>query len=256
MITLWEAILLGLLQGVTEWIPISSTAHLAILQHFMDINEPIIFDVILHLASVVVVCWVFKERIATLIRGLIQRDRDAWTMAGMLVVGSIPIALLGFLFNSQVKATFNNLLLIGILLIVTSGLLFGSRYPLIKNKQLTWGRALIIGCFQALAILPGVSRSGATIAGGLLLGVERSKVGEFSFFLFIPAILGATILEIPSIGMVSDISALLVASVVTIISGVVTLRLLLAIIQKGYFSYFGWYCLLVGLLTVSIALWG
>src|SRR3989338_873289 len=142
---------------------------------------------------------------------------------------------------------------VGFSLLFTALLLFLSKYPLIKNKSLNYKNTLIIGLLQSLAILPGVSRSGTTISTGLIQGVKGEKAAKFAFLLFIPAILGATILEARNITKITNFTPLIISTIVVVISGYFSLRLLLFIIKKRKFSYFAWYCLILGLVTLTIA---
>ncbi len=246
-----EAIILGLIQGITEWLPISSSGHLVLAQNFLNIQEPVIFDVILHLGSVVVIFMVFWKDIVNLIKGLIRLEPSAMQMAKFLIIASIPIVIIGSTLNTQIKALFTTQA-VGISLIITAILLFLSKYPRNKNQELTTKNTIWIGLAQALAILPGISRSGATISTGLMKGVKREEAVRFSFLLAIPAILGAGMYEITNIQSVSNLGALALATIVTIITGFFTLKLLLRIIKHNKFSYFAYYCLALGIIILII----
>jgi undecaprenyl-diphosphatase len=253
MVSFLHAIILGIIQGITEWLPISSSGHLVLFQHFFNIEPPVLFDIILHIGSLIVIFIVFWKDIRNLFWGVLERDKESLKFLLYLVIASIPIALVGFLLNDWVKAVFNDLRTVGFSLLFTSVLLFLSRYPKAKLKKLNFGNTLIIGIAQAFAILPGVSRSGSTISLGLMQGVKRKQVATFSFLMFIPAILGATILEIGDVSQVSNIPALVAGTLTAVIVGLISLKLLLKIIRKDKFRYFGWYCLALGLVTLFLA---
>ncbi len=253
MVSIIEAVILGIIQGITEWLPISSSGHLVLFQHLFNITQPIIFDIILHLGSLLVILIVFRKEILRLIKGIVRLEKSSLKFLLYLVLASIPIALVGLLLNDFIKSIFDNIKTVGFSLLFTSFLLFMSKYPKIKNKNLNLKNTLIIGLAQSLAILPGVSRSGTTISTGMIQGIRTKKVAVFSFLLFIPAILGATILELKNISQITDIPSLIISLLITIITGFITLKLLLKIIRKNKFRLFGWYCLALGLIILFIA---
>ncbi len=246
-----EIIILGIVQGITEWLPISSSGHLVILQNYFGIEQPLIFDIILHLGSVLVILFVFWKDIFSLIKGVIERDEKSIKLIVMLVLASIPIALVGFFLKTFIESIFNDLKTVGFSLLFTSLILFLSRYPKTKNKTLTYKNTLLIGIAQAIAILPGISRSGSTISLGLMQGVKQEEAAKFSFLLAIPAILGATVLEVRNINQISNISYVLIGFLFSIISGYFSLKFLLKVIKSNRFSYFAFYCLILGLIILS-----
>ena len=253
MVSFIEAIILGVIQGVTEWLPISSSGHLVLAQELLGITQPLIFDIILHLGSLIALIVVFRKELVELVKGIIQRKREDLQYLGWIIFATIPIAVVGLLFNKQITMAFTNLTVIGIAFLFTAFVLLISRWPKKKQQKLTWRSTIVMGIMQAFALVPGVSRSGITISTGLLQGREREATARFAFFLFIPAIVGATILEFSSLGAVTDLSALALATFVTIIVGILSLRLLLYIIKKQKFSYFGWYCLFLGIVVLILA---
>ncbi len=239
-----DAVILGIIQGISEWFPISSSAHLALAQRYLGIREPVIFDVILHLGSLVVIFAVFYKQIKNLVLRAIKKEKKALDYITMLIIASIPIAVLGLVFNSHIKQVFESTQTIGISLIVTSIFLFMSQYVK-KDKKLNRKNTFTIGLAQSLALLPGISRSGITISSGMLQGIGQEDAATFSFLLAIPAILGASILEFKNIGQVTNLDTLLIATIVTIITGYISLKLLMKTIRKIH--YFGWYCLFLGI---------
>ena len=244
---LLEAVLLGVVQGITEWLPVSSSGHLVLLQNLFNIEQPVIFDLILHIGSLIVVLIVFRKSITELIRGILKGEKAHLRFLFQLILASIPIALVGILLNDFIKSIFNDTKTVVFSLLFTAMVLFLSKYPKIKDKALTYKNTFIIGIFQAIAILPGVSRSGSTLSAGLMQGVNKKDTARFSFLMFIPAILGATLFELKNVSQVTDMLALTIGTIAAIITGIASLKLLLYIINKGKLSYFGWYCLIVGL---------
>ncbi|MDP3989968.1 MAG: undecaprenyl-diphosphate phosphatase [archaeon] len=251
-ISFFQGAFLGLIQGVTEWFPISSSGHLVLFQQLFGITKSVALDIVLHLASLIVVLIVLRQDIIKLVKGVYNKDKYFLNYFLWLVIASIPIAFVGFFFNGYIKQTFDNPLVVGISFLFTGLLLLLSKYPLKKTKSLSFLSTLIMGIGQAIAILPGVSRSGTTISLGLLQGRKREDVARFSFLLFIPAIVGASILEISSLRTLTDIPVVLFSAGVTILTGLISLRLLLKIIKNKKFYYFGWYCLVMGLIVLIL----
>ena len=250
MITIIEAIILGIVQGITEWFPISSSGHLVILQNLLGITEPIIFDVMLHFGSLIVLLIVFWKDLIEILKGLLKLDKYYINYVLMLGIASIPIAVIGLFFNDFIKGIFNSTKVVGVSLLITALVLFLSRYPEKKTKKLTFLNTIFMGIAQALAILPGVSRSGSTISLGLIQGIKREEAAKFSFLLAIPAILGANLLELRNISQISNLGTLFISIITVIIVGYLSLNFLLKLIKKNKFSYFGWYCLVLGLIVI------
>jgi undecaprenyl-diphosphatase len=251
MLSIFEAIILGIVQGVTEWLPVSSSGHLVLLQHLLGFEQPVIYDIVLHLGSLVVVLAVFRKDIMELVLGVLRREEKSLRYAAYLAIATIPIGIVGIFLNDLVKELFSDVRTVGVSLLFTALLLHLSQYPTTKDKKITLKSAIGIGIMQGIAILPGVSRSGSTISAGLMQGIEREEAARFSFLLFIPAILGATLVEAKNITEIADPVALGVGTLVSIIVGYLTLNFLLGIVKTGNFSKFKWYCLAVGLLILG-----
>ncbi|MBN1792892.1 undecaprenyl-diphosphate phosphatase [Candidatus Woesearchaeota archaeon] len=251
---IFGAVVLGVIQGVTEWLPISSSGHLVIAEHFLGISQPLVFDVVIQLASVLVVLAVFWKDILKLIAGVLKNDPASWKTIGFLALASVPIAAIGLLLHDFIASIFKSLVTVGISLLITSFLLFLSRYPEKKTKPLDLKSSIGIGLAQALAILPGVSRSGSTISVGMMLGYKREDVARFSFLMFIPAMIGAASLEIykGALSQIADPWMVALSALVAIIAGFFSLKLLMQIIKKDLFSYFGIYCALLGIITLIV----
>jgi undecaprenyl-diphosphatase len=251
--TILQALILGIIQGITEWLPISSTGHTVLVQSLSGISPPIGFNVILHNASLVVILIVFWRDIQKLAGGVFRKENESLKLLLYLAIATIPIGVTGLVFHDFFESVFNNTRTIGYSLIITSVLIFLSRYPKQKEKQLTLKSIILIGIAQVIALFPGISRSGTTISAGMMQGIKKDEAAKFSFLMFIPAIVGATILELKDISEVTlYIYPLIVASVATVITGFFSAKLLLIIIRKNRFSNFGWYCMGVGLLVVIV----
>lgn len=251
---IYQAIILGIVQGITEWLPVSSSGHLVLVQNLFGISQPVIFNVLLHIGSLIVVVSVFFKEIIELFKGIFSGKKESMQYLLYLVIASVPIGLVGYFLNDLIKSVFNNNLTVGIGLIFTAIILFLSKYPKKKEQQFTVRSSLITGVGQAFAILPGVSRSGTTISAGLMQGVKRDKVATFAFLLFIPAIIGAALFEAKSIATIPNLLPLIIGLIVTIIVGFFSLKLLLHIIKKNKFQYFSIYCFFVGLIILLFSI--
>jgi undecaprenyl-diphosphatase len=252
MISIIEAIILGIIQGITEWLPISSSGHLVLLQNFFNIQPPLIFDIMLHIGSLFVIFIVFYKDIKKLIFGVLKGDKKQIKLFLLLIIATIPIALIGFFLNDLIKSIFNDLRTVGFSLIFTSLLLFLTKIKR-KKRKLNIKNTFLIGIAQGLAILPGISRSGATISLGLIQGIEKKEIITLSFLMFIPAILGALLLEINNVSQINNIAPLVIGTLTVIVTGFFSLRFLIKIIKKNKFHNFGWYCLGLGIIILSIA---
>lgn len=250
---IFQAIILGIVQGITEWLPVSSSGHLVLFEHLFGLSQPLLFDIMLHVGSLFVVLYYFRKDIRELIFGLFDGDREKLRIVLMIIVATIPIALVGYFFQDFIESIFKDLRTVGFALLFTALLLFLSRYPKKKEGKLTYMKALGIGIFQAIAILPGVSRSGSTISSGMMFGVRKEEVARFSFLIFIPAILGALVLHIGDITAFTDPLPVIVGTLVSAIVGYFSLKLLMNIIKKDKFSWFSVYCLLLGIVVLIVA---
>lgn len=252
---LFWALLLAVVQGLTEWLPISSSGHLALIQLLVGLETTVAFNVLLHLGTLASVIAYFWKDILAILKALFSlKTRDPnFKILLLLIFGSIPAALAAFLFMETFESFFTNLPVIGAGFITTSALLLLSRFRR-GGSELGWGEALIMGLFQALAIIPGVSRSGSTVSSGLFCGVERERVFRFSFLLSIPIILGATVFELiktPSVAL--DINSLVAAAVAAVV-GYIAIRVVRRFIMSDRFYLFAAYCLAIGLAVMIYAL--
>ena len=252
-----EAILLGVVQGLTEFLPVSSSGHLQIAKEILgvEIENNITFDVTLHAATVLSTIVVMWAEIWKLLKGLFSKTfNDEPRYVRKILLSMIPAGLAGVLLGDQIAALFSSLLFVGCMLLFTSALLTFAYYAKPRQKsEISYRDAFIIGCGQALATLPGLSRSGTTIATGLLLGNEKGAVANFSFLMVIPVILGKMLLDILSGDMAAmSIGTLpLVAGfVAAFLSGALACKFMIGIVKRGKLIWFALYCLLAGLLCV------
>ena len=261
---LWQGILLGLVQGLTEFLPVSSDGHLAVIGHVAGVRTPGVFvEVALHVATLGSILVVYGRRFWTLALGVLRRDSDSLRYAGLLLIGMIPAGIVGLLFEDAIGRAFNSLIAAGIGFLVTAIALWSTRKRGAATapagaERPTPGGALLIGLAQALAPLPGISRSGMTIASGLWVGLGAVAAADFSFLMAIPLIAGAGLIEArhvsTDLGLVGVVP-LLVGCVVAFVSGVFAIRFLVAMLRRGRFYAFAPYCVAIGVLTLAYALW-
>lgn len=255
---LFQAIFLGIVQGITEWLPISSSGHLALFQKWFQINPPLFFDILLHFGTLIVIFIVFAKDIWQIFKDLFTFNfkSESGKLSLMIICASVPAVLAGLLAKKVFIFAFQNLLMVSTGLLLTSILLFLSKKRIFKTdktqNKLNIKNTFIIGIFQALALFPGVSRSGSTISAGLFFGIEPKKAARFSFLLVIPAILGATILDFDWQGINENLSIYLAGFLSSLVAGYISLKFLLKTIEKGKFHYFAYYCLILSLIVLII----
>ena len=253
-----DAIILGIVQGLTEFLPISSSGHLVLGKHILGFDEPgFYFEVALHLATALAVVIHYRMRIrAMLVAPFMpsaENRRENLGLIGYIVLGTIPAVVIGFTLKDTFEKLFSNPHMVSIMLLVTGGILMASRFARNDGQaRLGWLNSLIIGISQALAIVPGISRSGTTIVTGLFLKLPPAKVAEFSFILSLPAILGAGILTLKDAlesGTPAGIGAVAFGAgcLAAFISGYLSIIFLLKVLEKGRFDRFAWYCWAVGM---------
>jgi len=245
--TLIQALILGLLQGLTEFLPVSSSGHLVIAQHFFGfLTPPVFFDILLHLATalaIIIVLW----------RPLLSLDKKTF---GFILLASLPAGIIGILLNSSITALFSSVKLVAVALLIIGLLLFLTRYffSQAKNTRLTWKNTLFIGLFQAIAIIPGISRSGSTISAGIFAKLRPELIFNFSFLLALPAIFGAAFLQLKDSNFSSSLLGLPLAIgfFAAFISGLFALKILKKFVSRGQFSFFAYYCLVLGFLLLVL----
>ncbi len=273
--TFFEAILLGILQGLTEFLPVSSSGHLVLAQQFLGLKEPLVFfDVMLHVGTLAAVLVAYRDAIKRLVVGGFSTlgDRQFWRQPratlntstelkfiGLILLGSIPTGIIAVLFKTELESFFDEVRLVSMMLILTGVIL---QLPRLRREkadtpvgQLKTWHAPLIGIAQGCAITPGISRSGSTISLALFLGIPGKIAAEYSFLLSIPAILGAVVLKIRDVGDTSvPLHIMGTGMLASFIVGYIALRFLLVMLNRGKFSVFSYYCVALGLTSLLIAL--
>lgn len=260
--SLINAILLGLLQGITEFLPISSSGHLVLAQSFLGIKEPgLALDIALHFGTFFSVVVVFWKEIIKIFNGLINiksKDKtEEQSVAGrigiLILVGSIPAGFIGIIFGKQIETLFQTPSFVGFTLVITAAILFiGNRFKGNSGlSNITSKDAFIIGSWQAFAILPGISRSGSTIVAAMMRGIDAETAARFSLLLSLPVILGANLILMngSTTGSV-PVFPLLTGIIVAFLSGIAAINILIKLTVKRKLNIFAWWCLSVGLLTI------
>lgn len=279
-----QALILGLVQGLTEYLPVSSSGHLQLGQALLGVDSEIgglTFDIVVHVATVLSTLVILWKEVSWLISGLFKplapsdvkhhslltRMNESQRYALCIIVSMIPVGVVGLCFKDQIEALFEGLLVVGICLIITSILLALTYfYRPTKEKEISYFHAFVIGIAQACAVLPGLSRSGSTIATGLLLGNSKKDLAQFSFLMVIPPILGEALLDFkhifapsaeylathPTAVPISTIS-LIVGFLAAFISGCFACQWMINLVKKCKLIYFALYCFLIGILTIVVS---
>ena len=262
--TLLQAIFLGFIQGLSEFLPISSSGHLAIAQHYMtDFHQPgVLFDVLLHVGTMVAVIFYFRREIALLALSPFRRGEEAAVyrrLLLLLIAASVPTAIIGLTFKDFFEGLFENIIVVGSMLLVSGLLLFLAerfRRQGRKEEALTLSDALVVGAVQGLAIIPGISRSGSTIATLLFKGVDGETAARFSFLMALPAVFGAALLSLRDLSAVpaGSLPLYLAGAGIAFITGLLSIHFLMAIIRRRRLFYFAIYCWLIGSLVLTLSL--
>lgn len=266
---LWKAIILGIIEGITEWLPISSTGHLILVDEFIKINLSKdfmeMFNVVIQLGAIMAVVVLFFHKLNPFSpqKSEIQK-RETWILWSKVLVACVPAGIIGILLDDWFDAKFHNFLMVSIMLIVY-GIAFiviekrnqGKQPKCTNLNHFTYKAAAVVGVFQVLSLIPGTSRSGATILGAILIGASRFVATEFSFFLGIPVMFGASFLKIVkflakgnSFGF-SEILILLVGSIVAFLVSIIVIKFLLNYIRRNDFTAFGWYRIVLGVFLIG-----
>ena len=268
MIDVLKYILLGLVQGLAEVLPISSSAHLIIVQEIIGVSDDnLTFEIFLHLASLIAIMIFLWKKFFKLIKGfclyLFKKQKEyilEFKYCWFIVISTIPTVIFSLLLGDLIDAASARLWVVGSLLIINAILLFiltrikGFR----KEEDLTWKDALVIGCFQCGGVFPGISRSGSSLCGAFSRKIDKETAADYAFIMFIPAVIGATVLELTNISDMVIVSSQIPLYLISfIVSGIATyfaFKLLLTIIRKGKLQYFSIYCLVVGTITLIFGL--
>jgi undecaprenyl-diphosphatase len=272
-----QAIIMGMVQGLTEFLPVSSSAHLVIAPELLGTQSSLAFDTLLHVGTLVAVIGYFWKDITSMIKSFVSSlldiprgkfkegvaDDPYKRLAWLVVVGTIPAGLMGVLLKSKFEALFNSVTIVGFFLLVTGVILWGSEWIAKRNidkkgkdvKEVSFTNSLVIGVFQGLAIAPGISRSGSTIAAGLFSGLERKLAARYSFLLSIPAILGAALIQAKDIVSFDANTEVLIAGFLSAaIFSYLAVKFMMGYIQKHSLNLFAIYCWILGALTIIISM--
>ena len=254
-----EALILGIIQGLTEFLPVSSSGHLEIAKALLGdtsaAEQSMLTTVVLHGATALATIAVFRKDIVEIFRGLFQfKWNDETKFSLKIIISMIPAALVGVLFEEQMDILFEGqILLVGFMLLITGTLLFFADKAKTTDKGVSYKNAFIIGISQAIAILPGISRSGATISTSVLLGIDRVKAARFSFLMVVPLILAKMGKDLSS-GMISmentNIFSLTIGFIAAFVTGLFACTWMIKLVQKSKLSYFAYYCFVVGIIAI------
>ncbi|MEM7551768.1 MAG: undecaprenyl-diphosphate phosphatase [Bacteroidota bacterium] len=258
-----EAVILGLVQGLTEFLPISSSGHLELFSAILNVqnSESLLFSVVVHGATAASTIVVFRKDIAALFNNLFVFHWNYETrFIKNIVLSSVPVAIVGLLFEEQIELLFSGkILMVGFMLLITGLLLTFTHYaPVSGSKEISSGKAIIVGIAQALAIMPGISRSGATIASSILLKIDKKEATKFSFLMVLIPILGASLLK--TIKFLGDsghqnqigTTALLIGFISAFISGLFACNWMVNLVRKGKLYYFAIYCFAIGIISIIV----
>jgi undecaprenyl-diphosphatase len=250
--------ILGIIQGLTEFLPVSSSGHLVLAQKFLGVKQSgVTFEVLVHLGSLMAVLIYFRVKIWLLIKSLFVSEHLAYRKVVLfLIIGTIPAVIVGFSLKDFFERSFSSPVLASSMLLVTGAILLSTRFVRKGNHKVNLVAAIIMGIGQAISILPGISRSGTTIASGMLWGVDPSEAAEFSFLLSIPAIAGAVVLNAEELlALESHLAGqYLVGTCCAFLFALLAVYTVLAVVRKGKFEYFAYYCFAAGLLGLYLFL--
>jgi len=250
----FEAIILGIIQGLTEFLPISSSGHLVLSEHLLHAKIPgVVFELILHIGTLLSVLVYFYKRIVQLLLSIFDKSKpNDRLMLLYLIIGTIPAVIVGLFLENIIDRAFGSPMMTSVMLVVTGCFLLATTFVRKGETEIKSPNAFLIGVAQAMAIFPGISRSGATISMGLFAGVKPMVAAEFSFLLSIPVIIGATVFKSKDIISVNTefIGQYLAGAVTSFVFGLLAVYFLLRMIKKGRFKYFGIYCLALGLFGI------
>ncbi|MDH3322778.1 MAG: undecaprenyl-diphosphate phosphatase [Flavobacteriaceae bacterium] len=257
-----EAIILGIIQGLTEFLPVSSSGHLELAKVIFGNNtlpqESLTFTVVLHFATALSTMVVFRKEVFDIIKGLFQfKWNEELKFSLKIIISMIPAVVIGLMFEKQLEAFFNgNILMVGFMLLITALLLLLADRAKNTNKNVSFTNAFIVGVSQAIAMLPGISRSGATISTSVLLGIDRTKAARFSFLMVVPLIFGKVAKDIYG-GEISfqgeNFMNISLGFLAAFISGLIACSWMISLVKKSKLHYFAFYCFAVGVIAITFA---
>lgn len=262
---LLDAILLGIIQGLTEFLPVSSSGHLELGKAILGDNsipsESILFTVVLHFATALSTLVVFRKDVLEILRGLFQFKWNEETQFSLkIIISMIPAAFIGLFFETEMEQFFTgNIVLVGYMLLITALLLYLADRAQDTTKQVSLLNAFVIGVSQAISVLPGISRSGATISTSVLLGVDKTRAARFSFLMVVPLILGKMAKDVGSNALVFEGEKFIILSagfIAAFFSGLVACTWMIRLVRQSKLTYFSIYCFVVGALAIGYGIWG
>tara|TARA_B100001250_G_scaffold395930_1_gene401367 strand:+ start:242 stop:1030 length:789 start_codon:yes stop_codon:yes gene_type:complete len=255
-----NAIILGIIQGLTEFLPVSSSGHLEIFKVILNedalASESLLMTVVLHFATACSTIVIFKKEIASLLKGLLsfEKNESSWFSLKILI-SMMPAAIAGFLLDTEIEALFNsNLMSVGLMLILTGGLLFLADKAKPTEKKVSIRSSFLIGISQAIAIIPGISRSGATISIAVLLGIDKENAAKFSFLMVVPLILGKVVKDLISGEVLTYNESLLplfIGFIFAFFTGIIACRWMIKLVKNSQLKYFSIYCFIIGLIAIA-----
>ena len=258
-----QAIILGIIQGLTEFLPVSSSGHLELAKVMMGDQslpeESLMMTVVLHFATALSTVVIFRKEISQIIKGLLQfKWNDEFQFSLKIILSMVPAAVVGVLFKDEIESFFNgNVLLVGFMLILTAVLLIFADRAKNTNKDVSYLNAIVIGFSQAIAILPGISRSGATISTSVLLGVDREKAAKFSFLMVVPLIFGKIAKDLKDGAFESqsiDTLPLIAGFIFAFLTGLVACKWMISIVKNSKLKYFAFYCFIIGAIAIGYSI--
>lgn len=260
IIDIFKTIIIGIIEGITEWLPISSTGHMILANEFIKLNVSAefweVFEVVIQLGAIMAVVIIYFKDLFPWGFGKTKEDtKNTFTLWAKILVGCIPCAIIGILFDDIINEKFYNPLTVAIMLIV-----YGILFIIVENNkkskihnQISFLDALKIGLFQVLSIIPGTSRSGATIVGGLSMGIDRTTIANFTFYMAVPVMAGASLLKLLKFGFVfssTELIILIVGMISAFIVSIISIKFLLKYIKKNDFKVFGYYRIILGIIVL------
>lgn len=259
---LLEAIILGIVQGLTEFLPVSSSGHLEIVKELLNVEaqeQNLLMTVVLHAATALSTIVIFRKDIKEILSGLVQfKWNEEFKFSLKIILSMVPAACVGLLFEDEIEQLFGGqILLVGSMLLITGFLLFLADKAKKTDQKVNFSNALVIGISQAIAILPGISRSGSTISTSVLLGVDREKAARFSFLMVVPLILGKMSKDILSGDLLVDSSGMLPLSIgfiAAFTTGLVACKWMIKLVKNSQLKYFAYYCFTIGSITIIASL--
>ncbi len=261
----FDAIILGIIQGLTEFLPVSSSGHLELAKAILGDNavpkESMLYTVVLHFATAMSTIVVFRKDIWTIIKGLFRFEWNEETQFTMkILISMIPAVIIGLLFEKQLESFFDgDIRFVGFMLLITAALLFLADRAKDTDKKVSFPNAFIIGMAQAIAMLPGISRSGATISSSVLLGVDKTRAARFSFLMVVPLILGKIAKDLLGGELTLEGhngTAMAVGFLAAFVSGLFACTWMIQLVRRNKLTYFAIYCVIIGLLAIAWSIWG